>query len=294
MSQAWAAASRLTDGADRRDRLRAARLYLVTDDGTPAGSLPGLIAQAVRGGVGLVQLRRKWVQPEQLAELGRECREAAHAEGAIFLVDDHVELALAVGADGVHLGQSDLGVAEARALLGPELLIGVSTHDRAQVTAASAAELDYISAGPVHETPTKAGRPAVGFEHVEVAARNTTVPVVAIGGLDASNAARAIEAGADMVGVVRAICASPDPGATAAALRAEIDAARSWGWIEINGRPRKCRPGESLAGLVAAFEIEPAGVVVERNGTIVDPARWVETAVGDGDRLEIVHFVGGG
>lgn len=241
-----------------------------------------------------MQLRRKGVPPEQLAEVGRQCCEAAHAEGAIFLVDDHVELALAVGADGVHLGQSDLGVAEARALLGPDLLIGVSTHDRAQVTSTGAAELDYISAGPVCETPTKAGRPAVGFEHVGVAARNTTVPVVAIGGLDASNVARAIEAGADMVGVVRAICDSPDPGATAAELRAQIDAARSWDWIEINGRARKCRPGESVADLISALEIEAAGVVVERNGTIVDRERWAEVEVGDRDRLEIVHFVGGG
>lgn len=242
----------------------------------------------------MVQLRRKGVPPEQLEELGRECRKAAHSGGAIFLIDDHVELALAVGADGVHLGQGDLGAAEARARLGSELLIGVSTHDRAQVTSASAADLDYISAGPVFETPTKAGRAAVGFDHVQVAARNTTVPVVAIGGLDASNAVRAIEAGADMVGVVRAICGSSDPGATAAALRAEIEAARGWDWIELNGRARKCRPEESIADLLTAFEIDPTGVVVERNGTIVDRARWLETEIGAGDRLEIVHLVGGG
>jgi thiamine-phosphate pyrophosphorylase len=210
------------------------------------------------------------------------------------LVDDHVDLAVSIGADGVHLGQTDLGVSEARVMLGPELLIGVSTHDRAQVETASGSEVDYISAGPVHETPTKPGRAAVGFEHVQVAARNTTVPVVAIGGLDAGNAARAVEAGADMVGVVRSICISPDPGATAAAVIAQIETARRWGWIEINGRARKCRPEESVAELVAALGLEPEGVVVERNGTILERASWTMAKVVAGDKLEMVHFVGGG
>jgi len=205
-----------------------------------------------------------------------------------------VDLALAIGADGVHLGQTDLGVAEARVMLGPELLIGVSTRDRAQVDAANGSEVDYISAGPVYETPTKPGRAAVGFEHVKVAARNTTVPVVAIGGLDAQNAGRAVEAGADLVGVVRSICSSPDPSAAAAAVMAQIEAAQRWGWIEINGRARKCRPGESVAELVAALGLGPEGLVVERNGTILERAGWTGARIVAGDKLELVHFVGGG
>ncbi|MHB1525156.1 MAG: thiamine phosphate synthase [Candidatus Dormibacteria bacterium] len=294
MSQAKVEPDRLVSGGDRRARLRASRLYLVTDDGTPAEALPGLIAGALGGGVDVVQLRRKGVAPEELLALAVRCREVCHAAGALFVVDDHVDLALEAAADGVHLGQEDTPVAEARSRLGGEFLIGWSTHDGAQVRAAAGLDVDYIAAGPVHETPTKAGRSAVGFEHVELAARGTTVPVVAIGGLDATDAATAVEAGADLVAVVRAICASPDPRAAARAIRTRIDGACAWSWIEVNGETRKCRRRETLQGLVEGLRLDPTALVIERNGTIVDRKQWGATELSEGDRLELVHFVGGG
>ena len=294
MSQAWVDSHRLASGAARRARLRASRLYLVTDDVTPADALPALIAAALQGGVDLVQLRRKGVPSEQLVELAVGCREVCHAAGALFLVDDHVELALASAADGVHLGQDDTPVADARRSLGPELLIGLSTHDAPQVRAAASLDVDYIAAGPVHETPTKAGSSAVGFEHVEVAARAATVPVVAIGGLGATDAAAAIEAGADMVAVVRAICASADHQAAARAIRTRIEAASAWSWVEVNGEARKCRHRESLQGWVDALRLDSSALVIERNGTIADRREWDTIELGAGDRLELVHFVGGG
>jgi len=292
MSKASSEPRQLVSGAGRRERLRRSRLYLVTDDATPSDDLPGLLASALSGGVDLVQLRRKGVPPDQLVALAATCREVCHAAGALFLVNDHVELAAAAGADGVHLGQDDTPVARTR--LGPEFLIGLSTHDPAQLRSAAGLELDYVAAGPVHLTPTKMGSSAVGFEHVEAAARAAAVPVVAIGGLGVSDARAAIAAGADMVAVVRAICASANPEAAARALRSEIDAAPEWSWIRLNGEARKCPPGETVQRLLADLQLDPTALVVERNGVIVDRHSWAEAAVGAGDQLELVHFVGGG
>jgi thiamine-phosphate pyrophosphorylase len=289
-----ASAQPLLSGADRRARLRRSRLYLVTDDGTPAADLPDLVAAALRGGVDLVQLRRKGVAPAALTELAAQCRRVCHAAGALFLVDDHVELARACAADGVHLGQEDSPVAAARERLGPDCLIGLSTHDAAQVRAAGRLDVDYIAAGPVHETPTKAGSQAVGFEHVTVAARGARVPVVAIGGLGATDAAQAVAAGADMVAVVRAICASADPESAARAIRARVEGADAWSWVEINGEARKCPPRTRLQQVLDGLGLDPTAVVIERNGVIVDRPQWETVEVAPGDRLELVHFVGGG
>ncbi len=222
-------ADAFSTGWARRARLAAVRLYLVTDDATPAGRLPSVVRAAVAGGVDAVQLRRKGVPWPELVPLARACRRAAHEGGALFFVNDHVELALEVDADGVHLGQEDQPLAAARARVGAARLLGASTHAAVQAAAAVAGGADYVAAGPVHATPTKAGRPAVGLGYVTAAAAIATCPVVAIGGLDLGNAAAAIGAGADAVAVVRAICAAPDPGAAAANLRRELLAAAATG-----------------------------------------------------------------
>jgi thiamine-phosphate pyrophosphorylase len=242
----------------------------------------------------VVQLRRKQSRPEELAELAVSCRESAHDGGALFLVDDHVDLALEIEADGVHIGQSDLSAAETRSRLGGELLLGLSTHSKQDVVRAASQPVDYISAGPVHMTPTKLGRPAVGFEHVSVAAARSPVPIVAIGGLGVESVGRAMAAGADMVAVVRAICLADDPGAVAADLRAAIAASPSWISLEVNGQPRKAPPGSSIESYLQLLELPLEGVAVERNGEILRApdlgAAWLQT----GDELELVHLVGGG
>ena len=294
MSQQPAEFAGFSTGTDRRRRLRSARLYLVSDDQTPEQELPRVLAAAIQGGIDLFQLRRKGVLTANLAELARICAETCHAANVLFIVDDHVELAQRVGADGVHLGQEDTPLARARQELGREILLGQSTHNREQVLAAVREGADYVSAGPVHETPTKAGRPAVGFEHVSIAARQSSVPVVAIGGLGSDEAALAIESGADMVGVVRAICRAADPRAAAKEIRDAMEGAQPWSWIVINGQNRKCRPQEHLGELAAALGVAEQGVVVEVNGDIPARERWDEIELRSGDRLEMVHFVGGG
>ncbi len=294
MSQPSAGSSGPATGARLRERLQAARLYLVSDDATPAARLPLVLEAAIAGGVDIFQLRRKGVEPEELRQLAVQCRDICHERGVLFIVDDWVDLARDCGADGVHLGQTDMPLEEARRRLGDEALIGRSTHNREQVVEAMAHRADYVSAGPIHQTPTKPGRPAVGFEHVAVAARRTEVPVVAIGGLGPQEARLALESGADMVAVVRAICSADHPQEAASRFRDAMREAQTWPWIFINGVPRKCRPGEHLGELAAALELDGAGVVVEVNGSIPARESWALVELRAGDRLEVVHFVGGG
>jgi thiamine-phosphate pyrophosphorylase len=149
-------------------------------------------------------------------------REACAAAGALFILNDRPDLVTAAGADGAHVGQDDLPLARARELAGEDRLIGQSTHSPAQVDAAAGA--DYIGVGPVHATPTKPGRPAVGLDLVAYAAAHATVPFFAIGGLDEATVGGVLAAGATRVAIVRAIAGSADPEASARRLRAAVDA----------------------------------------------------------------------
>jgi thiamine-phosphate pyrophosphorylase len=213
--------------ADRDRRLRmlaAARLYFVCE------ALPGerdpspLLEAALRGGAEIVQMREKRARPdEELVALAAPFRRAAAEHGALFIVNDRPDLVAACEADGAHVGQDDMAVAEARRLAGPEALIGLSTHSPEQVETACDAtgdsRPDQLSVGPVWETPTKAGRPATGLELIELAARRATVPWFAIGGITVDNVGRVVAAGASRIVVVRAIRDSGDPEAAARALR---------------------------------------------------------------------------
>jgi thiamine-phosphate pyrophosphorylase len=212
-----------TTRADRVAVLKRARLYFVCD-GRPDGHDPTpLLRAAMRGGAEIVQLREKAPRcAEELISLAEPFRRVAEEHGGLFILNDRPDLVDACGADGAHVGQDDMPVAEARAAAGPEALIGLSTHSAAQVDAACAAEgverPDQISVGPVWETPTKQGRPSTGLDLVVHAARAATIPWFAIGGIDAENVFEVARAGATRVVVVRAIRDAADPEAAAATL----------------------------------------------------------------------------
>ena len=200
---------------DRRERLRRARLYLVVE----AAAEP-VLGPALRGGVDMVQLRDKDAPDELILRAAAGFRALCDEHGALFWLNDRPDLARAAGADGVHLGQDDLPVAEAREQLGPDLLIGLSTHSPEQFDAAQASEADQLSVGPVWETPTKAGRPAAGLDYVRHAAEHGgEAPWFAIGGIHAGNVAEVVGAGARRIVVVRAIRDAADPQAAARSLR---------------------------------------------------------------------------
>ncbi len=193
-----------------RDRLACARLYLIGD----AATLELVAEEAVAGGVAIVQLREPQGRPVK-ARAAR-LRERLRESGALFIVNDDPALAAEIDADGVHVGQDDVAVATARAIVGPDRLIGLSTHSPAQIDGAEG--VDYIGVGPVWATPTKPGYAPVGLELVRYAAANARARFFAIGGIDVGNAALVFGAGAPGIAVVRAIGAAQDPRAVAAAL----------------------------------------------------------------------------
>jgi len=202
-----------------RERIGATRLYLVCDR-RPRSFLEA----ALRGGVDVVQLRDKSLDDAGLVAAAREFRAAADAAGALFILNDRPDLAGACEADGVHVGQDDGSVRAARAAVGPDRIVGRSTHAPAQGAIAEAdSDVDYLAVGPVHATPTKPGRPAAGLAYVQWAAANLTKPWFAIGGLDAANVAAVSAHGATRIVVVRAIAAAPDPEAAARALRERLE-----------------------------------------------------------------------
>jgi thiamine-phosphate pyrophosphorylase len=202
-----------------RERLASARLYLVCE-ARPRAWLDAALA----GGVDLVQLRDRSLDDAGLVAAAREFRSAADGAGALFILNDRPDLVAACRADGVHVGQEDAPPAEARAAVGPDRIVGRSTHAPEQADAAQAdPDVDYVVVGPVHATPTKPGRPATGVGYVEYAARTVTKPWFAIGGLDAHNLGDVVESGAGRAVVVRAITEAADPGAAARALRTLLE-----------------------------------------------------------------------
>jgi len=214
-------------GSERRERLAKARLYLVCGAYPDGHELPDLIRGAAAGGVDIFQLREKHLPDDELAAVANAARALCERLGVLFIVNDRPAVALEVGADGVHVGQDDMPAAEVRELVGPDMLIGLSTHAPAEIDAVDASLVDYIGVGPIHATPTKPGRPAVGLELVRQAAARSPVPFFAIGGLDASNIAETVAAGATRVCVLRAIAAADDPERSARLLRQLLDETES-------------------------------------------------------------------
>jgi thiamine-phosphate pyrophosphorylase len=199
--------------------LENARLYFVVE----ADASDRLLDAALGGGCDLLQLRDKRAGDDELLDAADRFRDACDRHGALFVLNDRPELALQCGADGVHVGQHDLPVEAVRRLVGPDLVIGLSTHSAEQFDAGLRSDADYLSVGPIWETPTKAGRPATGLEFVRHAAAAAAKPWFAIGGIDTSNIGAVVAAGASRAVVVRAIRDAADPRATAAALREALE-----------------------------------------------------------------------
>jgi thiamine-phosphate pyrophosphorylase len=203
-------------------------LYLATD-AELVGERPlvDVVAAAIRGGTRMVQYRDKKASTRSMVERARALAELCRKMGAVFLVNDRVDVALAVAADGVHVGQEDMPVALARKLLGPDKLLGVSVHSAAEIHRAEQEGADHVSLSPVFATPTKPDHQTpLGLEGVRALAAVSRVPVVAIGGIQLHNAAQVIAAGARGICVVSAIIAAPDPEQAARRLRQIMEAAR--------------------------------------------------------------------
>jgi thiamine-phosphate pyrophosphorylase len=219
--------TRLAASRSVRERLDRVRIYLITGAQPGMRPLEQLVREAIAGGVGMVQLREKAMSDAELFDVARRCAAACTNAGVPFIVNNRIDVALACGADGVHLGQDDLPVGAARRLGGPAFIIGLSTHSREQIDEASKNCADYIGVGPVHATPTKPGRAPVGTELVRYAAAHAALPFFAIGGIDAGNVASVVADGARGISVLRAITAASDPRAAARALLDRLEQAQA-------------------------------------------------------------------
>lgn len=195
-----------------------ARLYLVAPHRLSAGLLHELVPDLVAAGVDLIQLREKEMEAGDVIRVGAPIAAACRAAGIPFIVNDRADVAVALEADGVHVGQNDLPVDVTRRIVGRRI-VGWSTHANAEVDAAADQDIDYFAVGPVAETPTKPGRPAAGLDLIRYAAEVATKPWFAIGGIDLEMLPSVLEAGATRVVVVRAITEAGDPAAAARGLR---------------------------------------------------------------------------
>jgi thiamine-phosphate pyrophosphorylase len=204
----------------RQQRLLQSHLYLVT---SPTEHLLAIVEAALQGGVDMVQYRDKTTEDGIRFHNARALCQLCHRYGALFLVNDRLDIALAVDADGVHLGQQDLPIAQARQLLGPQRIIGCSTTNPTEMQSALEGGADYLGVGPVYATPTKAGKPAAGLAYVQYAAAQAPIPWFAIGGIDPDNLHDVLAAGAKRVAVVRAIMEAEHPTQVAQVLRTQLD-----------------------------------------------------------------------
>ena len=195
-------------GYQRQQKLLRSYLYLVT---SPSESLFSTVEAALQGGLSLVQYRDKTANDDVRFQVAQKLRQLCHSYEALFIVNDRVDLAMAVDADGVHLGQQDMPIATARQLLGAHRIVGRSTTNPDEMQRAIAEGADYIGVGPVYETPTKVDKPAAGFEYVRYVAQNSSIPWFAIGGIDPSNLNDVLSAGAQRIAVVRAIMLAEQP-----------------------------------------------------------------------------------
>ena len=194
-------------------KLSDKKLYLVTnsDEFDSEDKFLDAIASALEGGVDILQLREKTMPANKILELGKKIKQLCLQYDVTFIVNDRIDIALILEADGVHLGQDDLDVKSAREILGVNAIVGVSTHAPEQALKATLDGADYIGVGPVFATPTKQGRIPVGLEYVKWVSENIQIPTFAIGGIDAENCQQVFEAGITRIAVVRAIINAPSP-----------------------------------------------------------------------------------
>lgn len=206
-------------GYGLRQRLANAHTYLVT---SPSERLLDVVEAALKGGVDIVQYREKTADDEVRLKLASKLKALCHQHDALFIVNDRVDIAAAVGADGVHLGQHDLPMAAARRILGPLPIVGRSTTNPAEMTRAIDEGADYIGVGPVYATPTKPGKAASGYDYIRYAVEHAPMPWFAIGGIDLTNVATVRAAGAPGVAIVRAIMQADDASQVAQAFKQQF------------------------------------------------------------------------
>ncbi len=203
--------------------MRDLQLYVITDRSVIGDkALIHIVEAAIEGGAEVIQLRDKNVSARELVEIGKELRALCRDKGVLFIINDRPDVAVAIDCDGVHLGQDDLPIEAARRVVGPDRIIGVSTHSLDQAVRAQEQGADYIGVGPIFATPTKKDYRPVGLKLILQIKEKLSIPFVAIGGINENNIDEVIEAGAECVAVVRAVMGAESPAKAARKLREKI------------------------------------------------------------------------
>ncbi|MFC3341022.1 thiamine phosphate synthase [Paenibacillus abyssi] len=273
-------------------------LYVITGENYhPGRAISEVMEEALQGGADIVQLRDKTSSPQELLRKAQELKALTRRYGVPLIINDHIELAIEVEADGVHLGQEDLSLQEARRLLGSSRIIGISTHAIEEARAAELGGADYIGVGPVYPTGTKPGVKPVTLDYVRQVAAEITIPFVAIGGITPGNVDDVLEAGAKRICAVSAIVGSSDVKGTARLLSERVRSSRGSVYapkeIVVNGRPETVT-ARTVDQLIARYGLQGRKLVVELDGYIVPQDEWAATQLFSGVKIELVHFVGGG
>lgn len=253
-----------------------------------------VVRQALDGGISVLQLREKTMPGADYRAYARTARELCRERNVCCIINDDPELAVAVDADGVHLGQEDLAattLAAVRTMVGKRI-IGLSTHSPDLFRAAQRLAVDYAAYGPLF--PTKAKDYHIGSAEVPEVLAAAEMPAVFIGGIDANNAGTLVAQGARLLAVIRAVAQAPDIAAAVRQLDGIITAGPAPAAVTINGNRQALPPACTPAHLLAARGYRSERVVVEYNGSILAREAWTSTVLQDGDTLEIVGFVGGG
>jgi len=274
-----------------RERLAEARLYLLCEDIDEQR-----LEAALRGGVDMVEILES-VGDAQLLETAARLLPVCRRHGALLMLNNHPELVQVTGADGVHIDRPGIDVTQARELIGPDRLLGVSAHTPAEVDASQALPIDYFSVGPIHETPTRPGRPAAGHAIVTYASRKTKLPFFAVGGIEPHNTGAVAAAGGSRIAVVRAITEASDPERSAFVLRSEITTP-----VDFLERYRARTEAENSAARAKLTPLAPgerpaplvAGVAVVSIAALVNLIAYVAGAKLNGSKLsshELIPFV---
>lgn len=281
------------------------KLYVITGENYhPGRSMLEVMEAALKGGADIVQLRDKDISKRDLLEKATRLKALTAQYNVPLIVNDHPDVALAVDADGVHLGQDDMPIAVARQIMGPDRIVGLSTHRIEQAREAEEAGADYIGVGPVYATGTKPGRQPVTTAYVSQVAAEIRIPWVAIGGITPDNAIEVLNAGASRLCAVSAVVGSEDPEAVCRRLKALIEARdrssnapveseASGMFVTVNGRRSRTR-ASTLLELAEQYELQGRRVVAELDGEFVPRKSWGEAPLRSGATVEFVHFVGGG
>jgi thiamine-phosphate pyrophosphorylase len=274
-------------------------LYLVTGEDCSGGRTTiDIVKAAIQGGVDVVQMREKTMPRERLSALGKDLAGMCRDAGVLFIVNDDPYLAKEVGADGVHLGQEDVGifpVEKARSILGPEGVIGVSTHSLEQFLEVNGKDVDYIAFGPVFFTKTKDYY--IGTRDIPAVLRAAIKPVVFIGGIDRHNVGEVLALGARNVAMIRAITLARDVKEAVTEMRAKMksdEQKEKSVIVRINGKEHSFDERISLLGLIESKGLKKDRIVIEHNRKMLPRETWRDVSICEGDSLEIVSFVGGG